>query len=220
MILKLLIKRVYGTFLPLVKGLSLAGLMVFALMSEAFATPATDAIDEFHANLLETMKNAESWGYQKRREFLSGPVAETFNADLMVRLASTKVYWSKFTPEEQAELGRAFLEFTLSNYASRFKGFSGQEFVTLEEAPMRGTRVLVKTKLINGEEEIHLDYVMYPDADGSYRVIDVFQRGAVSELAIRKSEFSPILRDQGFTGLLSLLKQMVDKLEQEALNPS
>ncbi|MEE8295330.1 MAG: ABC transporter substrate-binding protein [Sphingomonadales bacterium] len=220
MMFKLLIKRVYGTFLPLVKGLSLAGLMVLALASGALASPATDAIDKFHANLLETMKNAETWGYQKRREFLSGPVAETFNADLMVRLASTGRYWKTFSAEEQAELGQAFLAFTLSNYASRFKGFSGQEFVTVSEEQMRGTRVMVKTKLLNKGEEIILNYVLYPDPGGGYRVIDVFQRGSVSELAIRKSEFSPILRDQGFTGLLSLLKQMVSKLEQEAINPS
>ena len=114
----------------------------------------------------------------------------------MVRLASTGRYWKTFTPEEQAALGEAFLNFTLSNYASRFKGYSGQEFVTLSEEPMRGTRVMVKTKLLNKGEEIILNYVLYPDADGGYRVIDVFQRGSVSELAIRKSEFSPILRDQ------------------------
>lgn len=219
MMINSLIKRIYGTFLPLVKGLSLAGLLVLAMASQAFASPATDTIDEFHANLLETMKNAETWGYQERRAFLSGPVAATFNADLMVRLASTGRHWKTFSPEQQAELGEAFLEFTLSNYASRFKGYSGQEFVTLSEEPMRGTRVMVKTKLINGEEEIFLNYILYPVGD-TYKVIDVWLKGSVSELAIRKSEFSPILRDQGFTGLLSLLKQMVSKMEREAMNPS
>ncbi len=220
MMFKPLIKRVYGTFLPLVKGLGLAIAMVIALVSTAFGSEATDTIDAFHQNLRAAMLKAEVLTYLERRQFLAQPVAETFNADIMVRLASTGRHWKTFSPEQQAELGEAFYNFTLSNYASRFKGYSGQEFVTLSEQPMRSGRVMVKTKLINGDEEIHLDYVLYPDPDGGYRVIDVFQRGSVSELAIRKSEFSPILRDQGFTGLLSLLKQMVDKLEQEAMNPS
>lgn len=220
MMFKPLIIRVYGTFLPLVKGLALAGLLVFAGATSALSSEATDTIDEFHKNLRVAMLNAELWTYVERRDFLAGPVADTFNAGLMVRLASTGRYWKTFSTEQQAELGDAFLEFTLSNYASRFKGYSGQQFVTLSEEPMRGTRVLVRTKLLNKDEEILLDYVLYPDAGGGYRVIDVFQKGAVSELAIRKSEFSPILRDQGFTGLLSLLKQMVSKLEREAMNPS
>ena len=203
-----------------IKGLVLGLALLWALAGQALAAGASDTIDAFHDTLREVMMNAKTWNYTERREFLSGPVGETFNADLMVRLASGSRHWGAFTPEQQAELGQAFLEFTLSNYASRFKSYSGQEFVTLSEEPMRGKRLLVKTKLINGEEEIHLDYVMYPDANGDYRIIDVFQKGAVSELALRKSEFAPILRDQGFTGLLSLLKQMVDNLEQEALNPS
>lgn len=219
MIIKPLIIRIYGTFLPLVKGLSLAGLMLFAMATSAFASEATDTIDEFHANLLETMKNAEVWNYQERRDFLAEPVANTFNAHLMVRLASTKRHWETFSAEEQTELGEAFLSFTLSNYASRFKGYSGQEFVTLGEETVRGNRVMVKTKLVNGDEEIFLNYILYPIGD-TYKVIDVWLKGSVSELAIRKSEFSPILRDQGFTGLLTLLKQLVSNLEQEAMNPS
>ena len=220
MIYRRSISRLYGTFLAPLKGLVLGLALLIGMAGQALASDATDSIDEFHKTLKTVMQNAETWNYAERREFLAGPVAKAFNADLMVRLASGTRNWDAFTPEQQAELGRAFLEFTLSNYASRFKGYSGQEFITLSEEPMRGSRLLVKTVLKNGDEDIHLDYVMYPDGGGGYRIIDVFQKGAVSELALRKSEFAPILRDQGFTGLLSLLKQMVDNLEQEALNPS
>ncbi len=213
-----LLTRVYGTFLARAKAFSLALVLAILVAGPALASPATDVIDKFHANLLETMQNAKSWGYQKRRDFLAGPVRDTFNADLMVRLASAGS-WNSFTEEEQKQLGEAFYQFTLSNYASRFKGFSGQQFETLSEESMRGKRVMVKTKLINGSDEIFLNYVLYPEGD-SYKVIDVWLKGSVSELAIRKSEFSPILRDQGFTGLLTLLKQMVSNLEREAVNPS
>lgn len=218
--MKAFISRVYGTFWTPVKGLALVPVMLVFMAQGAFASPATEVIEEFHDHLLTTMKNADEWTYRERRDYLEGPVSRTFNPEIMVHLASSKRYWDSFTDVEKAELAEAFEAFTLANYASRFTGFSGQKFVTEGEEEMRGKRLMVKTKLLNKGDEIYLNYVMYPDEEGKYRVIDVFQRGSVSELAIRKSEFSPILRDQGFTGLLSLLKEKVKRLEGDAYNPS
>lgn len=183
----------------------------------AVASPATNVIDAFHAKLLTAMQNAGTWNYTQRREFLSAPVADTFNTETQVRLASS-VHWNGFTDDEKAELVKAFYDFTLANYASRFKGYDGQDFITLGEEPMKRDRVLVSTNLVKANgEEVSLNYVMAPDAEGLYRIIDVQFKGSVSELALRRSEFGPILRDQGFTGLVSLLKQKVDKLEADAL---
>lgn len=220
MTMKAFISPVYGTFWTSVKGLALAALAVVFMAQGAFASEATEVIEAFHEHLLTTMKKADDWDYRERRDYLKGPVAETFNPEIMVHLASSNRYWNEFSEEERTELAKAFEAFTLANYASRFTGFSGQEFVTEGEEEMRGKRLMVKTKLLNKGDEIYLNYVMYPDEDGNYRVIDVFQRGSVSELAIRKSEFSPILRDQGFTGLLSLLKEKVKRLEGDEYNPS
>lgn len=221
MMIRNFFNKVYGTFCALLKGLAFAPLFALLLAGSAFASDATDVINAFHAKLLTTMQNAESWGFEKRREFLAGPIKETFDTATMVRLASTKANWNAFSDQEKADLEDAFYQFTLANYASRFKGYSGQEFVTVDETPMRGGRVLVRTKLIKSEgDEIYLNYVMNPDHDGDMKVVDIYLDGSFSELALRRSEFSPIIRDQGFTGLLSLLKQKVTNLEQEAYGAS
>jgi len=190
--------------------------MVFA--GSAAASEATDLVETFHENLLTTMQNAKAWGFEVRREFLSAPVRDTFNSGIMVRLASGP-NWKKFSDQEKADLSEAFYQFSLATYASRFKGYSGQAFVTVEEIPMQKGRVLVSTKLVKEKgEEIMIGYVVYPNGDGKMQVIDVYLEGKHSELAQRRSEFSPIIRDQGFTGLLSLLKQKVVNLEAEAFN--
>ena len=48
---------------------------------------------------------------------------------------------------------------TVSTYASRFTGFSGQEFKTLE-AKENGKDVLVRTSLRSDGEDISVDYLM------------------------------------------------------------
>ena len=210
------ISRFYGRFSRLLKGLVTAFAFACLFASPANASDATDLVEAFHADLLTTMQNAKAWGFVKRRDYLADPVKVTFNSGIMVRLASGP-NWKKFSEEEQADITEAFYQFSLSTYASRFKGYSGQSFVTLEEIPMRKGRVLVSTKLIKAPgDEIEIGYVVYPNGDGNYQVIDVYLDGKHSELAQRRSEFSPIIRDQGFTGLLSLLKQKVLNLEAEA----
>lgn len=211
------LRRIYGRFLRLLKGLVTAFALVCLSASGAAASEATSLVEAFHENLLTTMQNAKVWGFEKRRDYLSDPVRETFNSGIMVQLASGP-NWKKFSDQQKADLTEAFYQFSLATYASRFKGYSGQQFVTIEEIPMRKGRVLVSTKLVKAKgDEIMIGYVVNPNRDGSYQVIDIYLKGKHSELAQRRSEFSPIIRDQGFTGLLSLLKQKVLNLEAEAL---
>lgn len=198
----------------------LALLLAFPSVIAASASEATDAVDAFHASLLTAMQNAATWGYTERRDYLAAPVANTFNTETQVRIASS-IHWDGFTDAERAELTEAFYDFTLANYASRFKGYSGQGFVGIGEQPMKRGRVLVLTNLVKANgETVSLNYVMMPDNEGGYRIIDVQFKGSISELALRRSEFAPIIRDRGFTGLVSMLKQKVDELEADAIDGS
>ncbi len=212
------LRRIYGRFLNLLKGLVAAFALGLLFAAGASASEATDLVEAFHENLLTTMQNAKAWGFEVRRDYLACPVRTTYNSGIMVRLASGP-NWKNFSDQQKADLTETFYQFSLATYASRFKGYSGQEFVTIEETPMRKGRVLVSTKLVKSKgDEIMIGYVVYPNGDGNYQVIDVYLEGKHSELAQRRSEFSPIIRDQGFTGLLSLLKQKVVNLEAEALD--
>jgi MlaC protein len=48
--------------------------------------------------------------------------------------------------------------------------------------------------------------------DGQWRVIDVYLKSSVSELAMRRDEFANILAKSGFDGLIADLKEKVAKL--------
>ena len=205
----------YGRFWALAKGVGLALALVFGA-SAALASPASDTIAAFHQSLLTAMQNAATWDYRERYDFLMPAVEKTFNTPAMMQLASS-TSWRKFSDQEKSELSQAFTEFTVANYASRFNGYSGQQFVTAGEQEMKNGRVLVKTRLERSKAApIAIDYMMSPGRDGTFAVIDVFLDGKYSELSLRRSEFSPILRNQGFTGLLTLLKNKVKSLEADA----
>jgi phospholipid transport system substrate-binding protein len=48
---------------------------------------------------------------------------------------------------------------------------------------------------------------MRQDSDGSWKAIDVYLSGTVSELAARRSEFAAVLQSQGADGLVQLIEQ-------------
>jgi phospholipid transport system substrate-binding protein len=65
---------------------------------------------------------------------------------------------------------------------------------------------MVRTRIVPvGEDPVELDYRL-SGADGSWRVIDVFMNGTVSELALRRSEYSSVYKRDGFESLVSSLE--------------
>ena len=56
-----------------------------------------------------------------------------------------------------------------------------------------------------------LDYLLRNEQE-KWRIIDVYLNGTVSQLAARRSEFSSVLRQDGVSGLVALLKQKTAQL--------
>ncbi|MGI9431564.1 MAG: ABC transporter substrate-binding protein, partial [Myxococcota bacterium] len=47
------------------------------------------------------------------------------------------------------------------------------------------------------------------DAEGAWRIIDVFLNGTVSELALRRSEYSSVIRSDGYEALRDGLREKI-----------
>ena len=180
---------------------------------EQQATPA-QLIERFHAELLVVMQNAEAWGYRARRDRLAPSVVDIFDSTAMTRIASGRS-WKTFDNDQKSSLTGAFRALTLANYAARFNGYSGQSFETTGETRRDDRRAFVRTELVKSDGEvIRIDYLMHL-VGKDWRIIDVFVEGRFSELAMRRSEFAPVLRDRGFPGLLEVLRSKVSELEAE-----
>jgi phospholipid transport system substrate-binding protein len=182
--------------------------------SQPPAAEAVAVVEHLHAVLIEVMKEAEPLGYQGRYERLSPVLQERFDLPFMAE-KSVGRHWKTISKEERATLVQTFVRYSIANYAGRFHGYSGQHFETLGEEPsMRGTR-LVRTLLVDpNDEDVKLDYRLRA-ADGHWKIVDVYLNGTVSELALRRSEYSSLIKREGLGALLAALDEHIDSLASE-----
>jgi phospholipid transport system substrate-binding protein len=172
---------------------------------------AIQAIDGLHSALIDVMKNAQTLGYEGRAAKLTPVIPRYFDVPFMAE-KSVGLYWKKATEAERKRYLEAFLRFMVANYAGQFDGYTGQSFQTLGEDPARMETKIVRSKLIDpGDEDVELNYRMH-EVDGSWKIIDVYLDGTVSELALRRSEFSGIVKRENFDALITALDQKIAKL--------
>jgi phospholipid transport system substrate-binding protein len=175
------------------------------------ADPAVTPIRAFYDALLSVMKQAKELGVRGRYDRLSAPIRATFDLAAMTRIA-VGPEWNNFSPADQTALVDNFTRMTIATYASRFDGYSGERFEVEPESEMHTTGRIVHTKLIQSNgEAIALNYLLR-DSGGSWKVVDVYLTGTISELATRRSEFAAILKSAGPGALVTSLQQKTDAL--------
>jgi phospholipid transport system substrate-binding protein len=178
------------------------------------AQGATQSIETLHAALIDVMKNAVSLGYDGRAAKLTPVIPHHFDVAFMAE-KSVGPYWKKATEAERKRYLEAFLRFMVANYAGQFDGYTGQSFQTLGEEPARMDTKIVRTKLIDpGDEDVELNYRMRQTPEG-WKIIDVYLDGTVSELALRRSEFSGIVKRENFDALIAALDAKIAKLSSK-----
>jgi phospholipid transport system substrate-binding protein len=170
-------------------------------------SPAAPVIDKFHAVLLDVMKNAETLQLEGRREKLAPALDATYDFAAMAQ-RSLGAGWAKLDDTQRARFIAAFRGMTLRTYATRFDGYDGERFETLREESSAVNTVIVRTVLHTKDENIQLDYRLRSTPAG-HRVIDVYLNGTVSELALRRSEYTSVLEREGFDALVSALERKI-----------
>ncbi|MGD9764224.1 MAG: ABC transporter substrate-binding protein [Candidatus Binatia bacterium] len=184
-----------------------AAAALFALSLTWAAAVAADAspiaiIDELHGTLLGVMKDAQALGYAGRYERIRPVIDRHFDLDFMARFVLGPG-WKELSPADQERWREAFEHISAATYAGRFTGYGGERFRTLGEEPGAEGTVFVRTVLDRPDgEDVELTYRLR-STDGAWKIVDVYQKGTVSELALRRSEYSTVLKREGFAKLLA-----------------
>jgi phospholipid transport system substrate-binding protein len=167
----------------------------------AAAKPSLDGakapVEAFYAALDASMKAGDSLAFEARRAQLQPVVAKTFDLSLMAAKVLGR-HWRALPEADQKRWVAAFAGLTVKTYAEQFDENSGLVFEigAVQAAP--GGTALVRTKLKRASDDpVAIDYRMRPSASG-WRVMDIFLNGTVSELALRRSEYSSVLERDGF----------------------
>ncbi len=171
----------------------------------------TKIVDQLHVALLAVMKQADALGYQGRFDRLAPVLEQTFDLPFMAE-KSVGRYWKSASEQDRRTLVQTFTRFSVANYAGRFDGYSGQTSETLDQMPSTHGTILVKTRLNDpGGEVVQLNYRLRL-VNGGWKIIDVYLNGTVSELALRRSEYSSLIKREGFKALLVALDERIDTL--------
>ena len=169
---------------------------------------ATTAIEGLHAALLDAMKRAKELGFEGRLARIGPALHDRYDFAFMAE-KSVGSGWKRLDEAQRAQLVDAFGRLATATYAARFDGWDGERFETLGTEPATHDTLLVKTQIVRGNgEKVPLDYRMRP-TDGGWRIIDVFLNGTVSELALRRAEYSSVLRREGFDALIAALEEKI-----------
>ena len=206
--------RKRNSFIPI-----LASFLLFIVLfsfSTSFAAPEIPnpaaVIRNFNAALLEAMKKADQLGYAGRYKLLNPVIKDSFALSFMA-VQSVGKYGKTLTPDERELFVKTYSDWTVATYAGRFDGYSGEKFeVVSETGPVQGTVTVISKLIKHNGEEIEFHYLLRK-TERIWRVVDIRISG-VSQLALTRTQFTGVIKEKGFNGLISMLKVKIKGFEK------
>jgi phospholipid transport system substrate-binding protein len=172
-------------------------------------------VQSFYDALEETMKQGEELGFDGRYKKLEPVIHDTFDVPVMAKIAIGSE-WTNFSADQKKVMLETFDKYMVTTYASRFKTDKGLKFEVGEVKTPAENRALVETKLVRANgDPVALNYLFRPDANGSWKIIDVYLSGAISEMARMRSDFSATVTGGGADALIKALEKKIVDIKNE-----
>ncbi len=168
---------------------------------------AKQTVDKLNAALIETMKNAKQLGYKGRYAKLDPIIKETheFNAVAQIALGS---HWKDLNDEQKKAFIDKLTELSVATYAAQFNDYEGEEFKYESEQGMKSNRVTLRYELTAPKEKpVKFEYVLGL-INNQWSIINIIVDG-ISDLALKKAQYTSVIEREGFDSLLSKLNQKI-----------
>lgn len=197
--------------MPLPRGAAflLACAMPVAAASAQAPDPARAPVQSLCDGLIAAMKGGKAAGPRGRAAIIAPIVDRSFDLPLTTRLVVGSA-WTSLSPAEQAALVAAFRRMTIAQYAANFDSFGGERFVIDPKVEARGGDRLVRTVLAGAGAPVAISYRLRQGA-GGWRIIDIFYRDSISQLATRRADFARVLQTGGAKALVGHLDALSAK---------
>jgi phospholipid transport system substrate-binding protein len=180
--------------------------------TESGAT-AKQVVEKFQTELIAVMKNGKQLGYAGRYDKLYEPVSNSHDLTKIARIVVGKE-WEKLSEAQQQKLVDVFIRLSVASYAHNFKDYSGETFVfDSEEETTRGGVVVHSHFIIPDDKPVKFDY-MLKEKGNSWRIINIIANG-VSDLALKRSEYTTILQREGFDALIAKINEKIDNYSKQ-----
>lgn len=184
-----------------------------AFAAEESGATAKQVVEKFQADLIAVMKDGKKLGYAGRYEKLKEPISNSHELAKIARIVVGKE-WEKLSEEQQQKLTDVFSQLSIASYAHNFKDYSGESFVfDSEEETTRGGVVMHSHLVIPDDKPVKFDY-MLKEKGNSWRIINIIANG-VSDLALKRSEYTSILQREGFDALIAKINEKIDNYSKQ-----
>src|SRR6201995_734979 len=179
-----------------------AGLPARAAENDPVIQPVQQLVD----GLLEIMKAGSKTPFQQRFDTLDPIIDRTFDLQTILE-ESVGPHWASLPPNDQDMLRKAFRRYTVASYVNSFDKNDGQRFEIKPDTRSVGNgEQVVQTQIIPRKGTSHqLDYVM-GQGSGGWRAVDLLADGAVSRVAVQRSDFRRLLTRGGAQALANSLR--------------
>jgi len=155
---------------------------------------------------LQTALTSPAGDFEGRVEALEPVILDTHDMDGIARMSIGR-HWEALGAEQRRQLVGTLSRLSIATYARRFAGDAAR-FSEPRVRDQGERRATVTCTLITGDgDEIVFDFLLRSDA-GDWRIVNIVTDG-ISDLALRRSEYTAIIRRQGFEGLLERLEAKI-----------
>jgi phospholipid transport system substrate-binding protein len=165
---------------------------------------AVAPIHQLVDGLVRVMKAGRATPFSQRFDMLAPVIDQTIDLTTILK-ASVGATWDNLSRDQQATLLKAFRRYTVASYVSGFDE-DNEHFVVSPESRIAGDDQVVRTRIVLDTGEEHkLDHVMRPGPAG-WRIVDVLVDGAVSRVAVQRSDFRQLIKQGGVAALAKSLE--------------
>ena len=174
-------------------------------------TPSAAAahIQTYYRELMPTIQQAGRLSVRERDKRFGPAITSAFDLATMTRLAVGPA-WKDFSAAQRTAVQEAFTRFIVAEYASQINDYSGESFVVDPQTSpeTRGGGEIVKTRLLQPSgRTVSINYLVRGG-----RVIEVYLKGTISDLATRRDEFASVIASGGADGLIKRLQDRTQTL--------
>lgn len=189
-------------------GWLLGGCLLAAASPAIPDDPAARQVQILDESLLKSMRAGAQQSFAERYRVLEPVIEGVFDLPLMTRL-SVGPAWTTFSTEQQQAVVKSFTRLTIAGYAHNFRTFDGEKFVIDDHITTRGGDKIVQMR-INSPHDTAADLIYRARASGgSWKIVDVYYDG-ISQLTMRRSDFSAAIAGGGASGLIAHLESLSD----------
>ena len=173
----------------------------------AASAPAVDVVDNLHSALLAVMNDGQKIGFKGRFDQLTPVIAASFDFPFIAKTAMGR-HWDTLDPSQKSRFVETFRRLSIATYAANFDSYSGERFKVVSKKELDHGQFQVRCQLIKPDGgEVSLDYILRP-VDRQWRIINVIANG-VSDLALKRADYTQFLKTNGFDALLGKLNEKI-----------